>query len=79
MIEKNKRRLDQANLIVITLTVLCFAAALFIKGFQHDLLLELGVLLVSIKLILATFHIKTIAVEVNEKLDRLIGKEGDKD
>ena len=29
-----------------------FAAALFVKGFTHDLVIEAGVLLVSIKLIL---------------------------
>jgi len=38
--------------IVIVLTVVLFAAALFAKGFTHDLFIEAGVLLVSIKLIL---------------------------
>lgn len=74
-----KKRLDQANVIVITLTILLFTAALFIKGIGHDILLEVGVLLVSIKLILATFQIKTSAEEINKKIDQLIEKQGDRD
>jgi hypothetical protein len=38
--------------IVIVLTVGLFAAALFAKGFTHDLFIKAGVLLVSTKLIL---------------------------
>jgi hypothetical protein len=38
--------------VVIVLSFGLFALALFVKGFTHDLLLEAGVFLVSIKLIL---------------------------
>jgi hypothetical protein len=43
---------DPWSVIVIVLTVVLFAAALFAKGFTHDLFIKAGVLLVSIKLIL---------------------------
>lgn len=49
------------NSIVIGLTFILFIAALFIKGFTHDLLLEAGVFLVSVKLILLSQ--KTIKME----------------
>jgi hypothetical protein len=45
---------DAGSVIVVALTAALFAVALFVKGFTHDLLLEAGVLLVSIKLILMT-------------------------
>ena len=47
-----KRYLSTADLLVIVFTFLLFAIALFTKGLTHDLLLEAGVLLVSIKIIM---------------------------
>jgi hypothetical protein len=43
---------DPWSIVVILLTVGLFGLALLIKGFTHELLLEAGVLLVSVKLIL---------------------------
>lgn len=43
---------DPASIVVIVLTIVMFAAALVLKGFTHDLLLEGGVFLVSAKLVL---------------------------
>ena len=48
----NIKSLDHQSAIVIILTAVLFAAALFVKGFTHDLFIETGVLLVSVKLIL---------------------------
>jgi hypothetical protein len=48
----NLKPFDPQSVIVIILTVVLFAAALFVKGFIHDLFIETGVLLVSVKLIL---------------------------
>ena len=42
---------DTGSLIVIIATFVLFIMALFAKGFTHDILLEAGVFLVSIKLI----------------------------
>ena len=46
-----REHLDIWSLTVITITLVLFVAALFTTGFTHDLLLEAGVFLVSIKLI----------------------------
>jgi hypothetical protein len=43
---------DPWAIVVIVLTIGSFALALFMTGFTHDLLLEFGVFLVSLKLIL---------------------------
>jgi len=48
--------LDPGTIIVIIITVLLFTVALFVKGFTHELLLEAGVLLVSIKLIMTAYR-----------------------
>ena len=51
MVEMRKY-FDLWSLLVIAITFLLFAIALFTKGLTHDLLLEAGVFLVSVKLIL---------------------------
>jgi len=47
---------DPGIIIVIVITVLLFTVALFVKGFSHNLLVEAGVLLVSIKLIMMAYR-----------------------
>ena len=49
------RYFDKWTIIVIIITVVLFAVALFVKGFTHQLLLEAGVLLVSIKIIMMSY------------------------
>lgn len=44
--------IDFGTLATIILTLVLFIAALFVKGLTHDLLLEAGVFLVSVKLVL---------------------------
>ena len=51
MVEMRKY-FDLWSLLVIAITFLLFAIALFTKGLTHDLLLEAGVFLFSVKLIL---------------------------
>lgn len=46
---------DAWSIIVILITVALFIVALFVKGFTHQLLLEAGVLLVSIKIIMMSY------------------------
>lgn len=46
---------DTGSLLVIFLTLALFVAALYFTGFTHDLLLEAGVFLVSVKLILMSY------------------------
>jgi hypothetical protein len=44
--------LDFWSAVVIVITFILFTAALFFTGLTHDLLLEAGVFLVSVKLIM---------------------------
>ena len=46
---------DFGTLATIILTLGLFIAALFVKGLTHDLLLEAGVFLVSVKLVLMSY------------------------
>ena len=50
------KHFDTGSLIVIVVTFVLFTVALFTKGFTHDLLLEAGVFLVSVKLILMAYR-----------------------
>ena len=65
-----KKQFDTGSLVIIVLTVVLFVVALFMKGLTKDLLLEAGVLLVSIKLIVMAYKTrvsnKEIAVELRE-------------
>lgn len=55
MFNQMKKYLSLADIVVIIITLLLFIIALFAKGFTHDLLLEAGVLLVSIKIIMMNY------------------------
>ena len=50
-----KSYLDAGSIIIIVITFVLFSIALFTKGFTHDMLLEVGVFLVSVKLIMMAF------------------------
>lgn len=51
-----EKHFDTGSLIVIIITFVLFVLALFTKGFTHDLLLETGVFLVSVKLIMTAYQ-----------------------
>jgi hypothetical protein len=61
---------DIGTIFVIIVTGLLFIVALFVKGFTHELFLEAGVLLVSIKLIMMAYrnslNYKELKKELNE-------------
>ena len=63
-----KEHFDIGSLIVITVTLVLFVAALFTKGFTHDLLLEAGVFLISVKLIIMAYK---SSVSTNKVLEEL--------
>jgi hypothetical protein len=64
-------RLDIGSWLVVLLTLVLFVAALFFKGFGHDLLLEAGVFLVSVKLIMMAYRSSVEAKLLNDRLDGL--------
>ncbi len=49
---------DVGSLVVIGITFFLFVLALLVKGATHDLLLEAGVFLVSVKLIMMGYKTK---------------------
>jgi hypothetical protein len=63
-----RQHLDLPSRLVIGLTLVLFAVALAVKGFGHDLLLEAGVLLVSIKLIMMAYKISVANKRLLEEL-----------
>ena len=71
-----KRYIDAGSIIIIVITFVLFGMALFTKGFTHDMLLEGGVFLVSVKLIMMAFknanHSRKIGIELSEIKELLI-------
>jgi hypothetical protein len=68
--------LDIGSRIIILITAILFAAALFTKGFGHGLLLESGVFLVSVKLIVMAYKNSLVAKQLNQRLERIDGALG---
>jgi len=66
-----KKNFDLANTITIALTIILFVIALFATGFTKDLLLEAGVLLVSVKIILMSAATRDSNREILKKLNEI--------
>ena len=66
-----KKHFDGGTIIVILITGLLFAVALFVPGFAHDLLLEAGVFLVSVKLIMMTYRNSINYEDVKKELNEI--------
>ncbi len=69
---------DTGSILIIAITFILFVIALFVKGFTHNLLLEAGVFLVSVKLIIMAYKnsassrriIKELE-EIKEKIEKM--------
>lgn len=64
--------MDTGSVIVTLITLGLFIAALFVKGMTHDLFLEIGVFLVSAKIIIMSYKNSMAVRELNLKLDAII-------
>jgi putative effector of murein hydrolase len=62
---------DNGTLIVILITIVLFITALFLKGLTKDILLEAGVLLVSIKLILMAYKTGIQYLDLKKDLNEI--------
>lgn len=62
---------DPWSITVIVVTFLLFLTALFIKGVPHDLLLESGVFLVSLKLIMMNHKNAEASKGLEQRLDEI--------
>jgi hypothetical protein len=69
-----KHPLGLTSLVVIILTFVLFVVALFVKGWTKELLLEIGVFLVSVKLILMNLKNARAVEGIEKKLDQLLAK-----
>ena len=58
---------------MIAITLALFVIALFEKGLSHDMLLEAGVFLVSVKLIIMSYKSARLSAELKERLDEIHG------
>lgn len=65
------RHIDRGSLIVIAVTFVLFIGALFAKGISHDLLLEAGVFLVSVKLIIMAYKQSVANDALFDRLDEV--------
>ena len=65
---KIRHYFDAGSLIIIVITFALFVAALYFTGFTHDLLLEAGVFLVSVKLILMSHKNKVASDDLHKEL-----------
>jgi hypothetical protein len=64
---------DVASLIVIFVTFILFIVALFTKGFTHDLLLEAGIFLISVKLIMMAYKSSVVVKSIENELKEIKG------
>ncbi len=62
---------DNWTILIIIITVILFMVALFAKGFTSQLLLESGVLLVSIKIIMMSYKNIQNHEELKKDLDEI--------
>jgi len=65
------KHFDMGSLIVIVITFVLFSMALFFTGFTHDLLLEAGVFLVSIKLIIMAYKSNVSSLRIYQELEEI--------
>jgi hypothetical protein len=64
--------LGHTSLFVILVTFILFLLALFTKGLTHDILLEAGVFLVSVKLIVMAYRDSKATDSLHKKLDAIM-------
>ena len=65
------RYFDAGSLLVILFTFILFVTAVFVKGITHDLLLEAGVLLVSVKLIMMAYRNSLNYKDIKNELEEI--------
>lgn len=63
------KHFDTGSIVVIAITFILFSLALFFTGFTHDLLLEAGVFLVSVKLIIMNYKSSVSSERIQNELE----------
>lgn len=65
------KHFDTGSMVVIAITFILFSLALFFTGFTHDLLLEAGVFLVSVKLIIMNYKSSVSSERIQNELEEI--------
>jgi hypothetical protein len=71
MVLGSQKRFDGWSLLVMALTLVLFLIPLFTVGLTHDLLLEAGVFLVSVKLILVGYKMSASNDAIQRRLEEI--------
>ena len=66
-----KNHVDIGSYVVIVITFILFAMALFFKGITHDLLLEAGIFLVSVKLVMMSYKNNEFTKHLDDELHEI--------
>ncbi len=64
--------IDSVSVITILITLILFLAALYFTGLTHDILLEAGVFLVSVKLIIMGYQNKQSSDKNHKELKEIL-------
>ena len=67
----NLKHIDAGSLLVIFITLVLFVASLYFTGFTHELLLEAGVFLVSVKLIIMSYKNSVTSGKLLDELSEI--------
>jgi hypothetical protein len=70
--------IDLGSFVIAAITLCLFIAALFVKGLTHDLFLEAGVFLVSLKIIIMAYRNSVSVARLDRKLDVILEKLSEK-
>jgi len=65
------KHFDVWSILVLIITFVLFSLALFFTGFTHDILLEAGVFLVSVKLIIMAYKANTSSSKIELELKKI--------
>lgn len=65
------KHFDIGSMIVIAITFVLFTLSLFFTGFTHDLLLEAGVFLISVKLIIMAYKTSVSSKDIHRELEEI--------
>jgi hypothetical protein len=66
-----RHHFDAGSLAAIVITLILFVMALYFTGFTHDLLVEAGVFLVSVKLILMSYKNAVASHKLHDELSEI--------
>ena len=68
---KLRERLDMGSMAIIFITFTLFVVSLFQKGLTHEILIDTGIFLVSVKLIVMSFRNNLYMKDLNQQLEEI--------